>query len=91
MANWNLTIDLSKVFHDHELPFTAKRDAIASAIGNSTWPEFTDSPVTLDSLVGHLRESVDVVHFNQIWIHVTDLALADRVRIETADDVVSGK
>jgi hypothetical protein len=83
MANWQMTIDISKVFHDDEMSFEAKRDRIVAEIELSMWREITDSPLTLDTVIAHLGVAQDEVHFNQIWSHVCDLANADKVWLQT--------
>ena len=81
--SWEHTLRLADVFHNDDLTFEQKRDAIVRRIRATTWfkqyDEFDDLPAFVEELAG----TEDNAEFNAVWSEIYDVADADRVWIET--------
>lgn len=78
---WEYTINLADVFHNDDMTFEQRRDAIVSRIRNSGWP--STGSYTLRQLVDELAEAQDTDEFDGPWDLIYDEADADRVWIQT--------
>ena len=80
MPQWRQTIDVSDVFHNGDLTFPNRRDAIVARLKDSGWPA-TNADVT--DLVDELGQAETTGEFDEIWNALYDEADLDRVWIET--------
>lgn len=83
MPTWSETINLRDVFHNDELDFTKKRDAIVRRVRRSAWFKDYDEFDELPQLVEELSETTSGDEFDQPWGCIYDIADADRVWIAT--------
>lgn len=82
---WDKRIDVSAVFHDDDLSFTERRDAIVERIRKSGWLADRDEFDDLVELVNdHLAYAEDVKEFDELWDALYDHADVDRVWIKTS-------
>lgn len=82
-AVWDLTLDVSLWYHNEELTFEQRRDAIVRKIRNSPWPAHNEE---LEEILAELAEVRDEDEFNFIWDDLYDIADLDpryRVWIKT--------
>lgn len=80
---WDLTLDVSPWYHNEELTFEQRRDAIVRKIRNSPWPKHNEE---LEEILAELAEVRDEDEFNLIWDDLYDIADLDpnyRVWIKT--------
>jgi hypothetical protein len=80
---WDLTLDVSPWYHNEELTFEQRRDAIVRKIRNSPWPKHNEE---LEEILAELAEVRDEDEFNFIWDDLYDIADLDphyRVWIKT--------
>jgi len=75
---WDLTVNLADVFHNDELSFEQRRDAIVQRLYGSGW----NSDVVY-TLVADLGAAEDAGEFDEIWDEIYDHADFDRVWITT--------
>ncbi len=79
---WDRKISLAGVFHDPDLAFEQRRDAIVEIIRNSPWfkqyEEGDDLPQLVEELAG-----IEEDEFRYPWDAIYDIADADRVWIAT--------
>lgn len=80
---WDRKISLADVFHNDELAFDRRRDAIVARLRASAWLKERDESDHLVLLVEELSEVEDADAFNEVWSDVYDEADYDRVWIET--------
>ena len=81
--SWAHKINLRGVFHNDELTFEQKRDAIVRRIRATTWFKQYDEFDDLPQFVEELADAEDNASFNSLWSDLYDMADADRVWIET--------
>lgn len=82
---WGGSIDVSDVFHNENMTFEQRRDAIAKRLKASPWYVNAD-PAEFDGVydvVNDLADSEDQEEFNGWWDELYDLADHDRVYIRT--------
>jgi hypothetical protein len=80
---WDGTLRLADVFHNDNLTFEQKRDAIVQRVRATAWFKGKDESDDLVYLVEELAETEDNASFNLLWSDLYDFADADRVWIET--------
>lgn len=77
---WDGKFDVSDVFHNAELSFEQRRDAITSRLAASAWSRQSR---TVEDLADELADVETVEEFGAVWDAIYDEADADRVWIET--------
>jgi hypothetical protein len=77
---WDRKIQLRDIFHNDELTFEQRRDAIVRRIESSGWPGRSE---TLAMLLEELADVVDAEEFDGVWDAIYDEADVDRVWIST--------
>lgn len=80
---WDRKVKLGAVFHNEELTFEERRDAIVKIIRDSPWFKDYDEGDELPQYVEELADAADADEFDSTWDAVYDIADADRVWIET--------
>lgn len=80
-VKWKMTISLRDVFHNEEMTFRQRRDAIVARLFKSPWLEDADDD--LQSAVEELADSTCPADFDIVWAAIYDMADHDRVWIET--------
>ena len=83
MPRWDHEVDLSDVFRNADLEFTARRDVIVERISEHAWFAGRDDFDLLVHAVRLLTKAKDFGDFNRAWELVYDEADADRVWIRT--------
>lgn len=85
MANrWRYTVNLKSVFHNNDMTFEEKRDAIVRTLRKSSWLASKDEAVdNLAMLVDELADTADPDDFDAVWNAIYDEADGDRVWIAT--------
>lgn len=83
LKSWAQKIDLSAVFHNEELGFIEKRDAIVRILRASKWVKDADEFGRLVEIVDNLAEVEDEDEFDGWWDELYDEADYDRVWITT--------
>lgn len=82
MPSWTYTVDLSAVFHNDEMTFEQRRDAVVRTIRASRWYK-TREVNDLFHFVDELADTTDVNEFDSVWAAIYDEANADRAWIKT--------
>jgi hypothetical protein len=84
MTIWNKTVDVSSVFHNDDMSFIERRDAIVKKFRDA-WPvSFTeDESLEINDILDELEETEDVEEFNSVWDEVYDWADYRKVWIKT--------
>lgn len=83
---WAETLDVSDVFHDDELSFEERRDAIVAVLKASRWYRKADQHAfdgVVDIVNDHLAYAENADEFDAWWDELYDLADYDRVWIKT--------
>jgi hypothetical protein len=80
MPTWAKTINLKHVFHNEEMTFTERRDAIVRAIRGSGWP---DANFDVADLLFALARTENVESFDEVWQWIYDEADTERVWLAT--------
>jgi hypothetical protein len=80
---WAHKINLADVFHNDDLTFEQKRDAIVARIRATTWFKDCDEYDELPQYTEELADAPDVRAFDFVWSEIYDIADADRVWIAT--------
>lgn len=80
---WDRTVNLSGVFHNEEMTFAERRDAIVRRLRASGWLDDRDEFDELVEAVEGLEQAEDAEEFDSWWDEVYDHADADRVWIQT--------
>lgn len=83
MAAWIYTVHLTQWFHNEDMSFTEKRDAVADKIEFGQWRKLSNEPEYLLALVAELRKTKDTESFDKVFSKIYDLADDDRIWIET--------
>jgi len=81
--SWAHKINLRDVFHNDDLTFEQKRDAIVARIRATTWFKQYDEFDDLPQFVEELADAEDKYAFNDVLGEIYDIADADRVWIAT--------
>jgi hypothetical protein len=68
---WDLTLDVSPWFHNEELTFEQRRDAITNKIRKSPWP---DNNEEISEILEELAEVETPEEFDAIWDDLYDIA-----------------
>ena len=80
---WESKLRLADVFHNDDMTFEQRRDAIAARIRATRWfksyDEYDDLPMFVEELAG----TEDNASFNAVWDEIYDIADTDRVWIAT--------
>jgi hypothetical protein len=79
LPRWDRTIQLGDVFHNEDMTFEQRRDAIVARVRESGWR--IDG--VLEDLLEELSDAEDSEEFGEQWDEIYDLADEDRVWIET--------
>ena len=82
--SWAHHISLEDVFHNDDLSFTEKRDAIVARIRASSWYKGYDETGDMSEIVEDLAAATDTDEFDAAWDELYDIADADRVWIATS-------
>src|SRR5271166_3314801 len=77
--SWAHHLKLADVFHNDDLTFEEKRDAIVRRIRASAWFKKYDEFDDLPMFVEELAEAEGNGSFNSVWSEIYDIADADRV------------
>ena len=80
---WAHKINLADVFHNDDLTFTEKRDAIVARIRATRWFKDCDEYDDLPQFVEELADARTPDEFDGPWDCIYDIADADRVWIAT--------
>jgi len=80
MPKWSKTIDLKQVFHNDEMTFVERRDAIVRIIRASGWP---DANFDVADLLFALARTENVKAFDEVWQWIYDEADTERVWLAT--------
>jgi hypothetical protein len=84
MPQWIYNIDLKGVFHNEELTFEERRDAIVRILRKSRWVKRKDGAVDhLPALIDELADTTNVDEFDSVWGAVYNEADTDRAWIAT--------
>jgi hypothetical protein len=82
---WDRKLDLSAVFHNTDMTFEERRDAIVRTIKANPWYKNRDT-AGFDEFgdnIEYLAGAEDVAEFDEYWDFVYDQADGDRVWIQT--------
>lgn len=80
---WDGKLRLADVFHNDNLTYEQKRDAIVARIRASAWFKRCDEYDDLPQFVEELADTRTPDEFDGPWDCIYDIADADRVWIET--------
>jgi hypothetical protein len=82
---WAEELRLGDIFHNDDMSFPEKRDAIVARIRATRWYKGEDSEEWggLHDVTDNLSDARDVEEFDYIWNDIYDLADYARVWIET--------
>jgi hypothetical protein len=80
---WAHKVNLRDVFHDDNLTFEQRRDAIVRRIRATTWFKQYDEFDDLPMFVEELADAETKAAFNDVLDEIYDIADADRVWIAT--------
>jgi hypothetical protein len=80
---WDHKLNLADVFHNEEMTFEERRDAIARRVRTSAWLRNRDNSDPLPYLIDELADTADAGEFDEVWDVIYDYADADRVWIAT--------
>jgi len=84
---WERRIRVGDIFHNEDLTFEQRRDAIVKRIRASGWIEASTYGFgDLDALVDELADARDADGFDEVWDAIYDIADYDRVWIETGQN-----
>jgi hypothetical protein len=78
---WNRKINLADVFHNEDMTFEQRRDAIAARLRGSKWYSGSDEDAEIRILVDDLGDAVDTDQFDAVWDAIYDETDYDRVWI----------
>lgn len=80
-ATWTHTLNLADVFHNGELTFRERRDAIAHRIQRAKWFDYGD--MDLMDVIKFLADATDVEEFDEAWAMFYDWADSARIWVVT--------
>jgi hypothetical protein len=80
--SWAHQLNLADVFHDADLSFEERRDAIVRRIRLTAWFKGYDETEDLPQFVEELADT-EAGEFDAVWDSIYDIADADRVWIRT--------
>jgi hypothetical protein len=81
--SWEHRINLADIFHNDDLSFAEKRDAVVRRLRATTWFKAKDEYDSLSQYVEELSETEDIVGFGQVFDAIYDEADYDRAWIAT--------
>lgn len=80
---WAQRIYLGDVFHNEDLTFVQRRDAVMRRLRASRWVRDSGDDTALTMLLDDLAEAADAEEFDEVWDEIYDIADYDRVWIDT--------
>lgn len=80
---WGRKVNLAGIFHNDEMTFEQKRDAVVSTLRASTWFKQYEGGDDLPQFVEELADTEDIAGFDAVFDAIYDVADADRVWIST--------
>jgi hypothetical protein len=80
---WDRKVNLADVFHNEDITFEQRRDAIVTRIRTTPWFKGYDEYDDLPQFVEELADAADAAEFRDPWDCIYDIADADRVWIAT--------
>lgn len=82
---WERHIDLRGVFHNENMTFTQRRDAIVNRLKNTRWYQHADQAEFdgVYDVINELGHAETPEEFDGWWDELYDLADTDRVNIRT--------
>lgn len=85
MAFWAERIELKDIFHNEDLTFEQRRDAIVKRLQESSWYKMScdDHPDMQELIDNDLAMAEDTDEFDVAWDILYDYADTDRVWINT--------
>jgi hypothetical protein len=83
LPSWEHRLNLADVFHNDDLTFEQKRDAIVRRIRATAWFKSYDEYDDLPQFVEELADTKGGHEFNGPWSCIYDIADVDRVWIAT--------
>lgn len=90
MPTWKFKVDLSDVFHNDDLTFIDRRDAIVKRLRRGPWnTEKEDFYGDFDALLDELSETERIRDFDSVWEYVYDWADEHRLWITTRSTVAA--
>lgn len=81
LPTWAMTIKLGDVFHNPQITYEQRRDAIVARIRESGWAD----DELVDRELWDLEQAIDPDEFNDAWNTLYDRAGVDRVWIDTRE------
>lgn len=81
MVTWAHTLNLADVFHNDNLTFRERRDAIAHRIQRAGWFNYSD--MDLMDVVDFLADATDAAEFDEAWVMFYDWADSARIWVAT--------
>jgi len=85
MTKWREVIHLGDVFHNDDMTFEQRRDAIVERIKSSHWYQQYDGNQKLGFIMDDLEEAEDVDWFDEVWNDFYDIADQELIWIDTYD------
>ena len=86
MTNWKHQLKLGDVFHNDDMTFDARRDAIVARIRATGWYKRTvagEDGYELTDIVDDLADTKGADTFDEIWSNFYDWCDENRVWVET--------
>lgn len=80
-ATWAHTLNLADVFHNSNLTFRERRDAIAHRVQRAPWFDYSDADL-LD-IAAFLANAADAADFDEVWAMFYDWADSARIWVVT--------
>lgn len=81
---WKETVRLADVFHNEEMDFPERRDAIVARIKHTKWYQLAArEDAELFYVIDELADTEGADEFDCVWNYVYDIADGDRVWIAT--------
>jgi hypothetical protein len=80
---WDRKINVADVFHNDEMTFPQRRDAIVSRLRDSGWLHGRDEFDELVNAIDELAEAENSEEFDGWWDEIYDIAYEERVWIST--------
>lgn len=80
-VTWAHTLNLADVFHNDNLTFRERRDAIAHRVQRAPWFDYSD--MDLMDIVDFLADATDAAEFDEAWAMFYDWADSARIWVVT--------
>ncbi len=80
---WDRKISLGDVFHNDEMTFTERRDAIVARIKGSGWMKLHEHDSEFETILEQMSSMDDPDDFDYWWDELYDYADDERVWIDT--------